>query len=177
MDAEESFLAYVRGRTVALSRIAYLLTGDQHAAEDLVQEALLSVVGRWPRLVRNGDPDAYVRKTLYHRYISDRRRRLPQPFPTANLPQRVMADPAPAVARGVVVRAALARLPPRQRAVLVLRYFEDLTEVQTAEVLGCRVGTVKSQTRDALARLRVIAPDLAIAADLPEPVGSVSEVP
>ncbi|GAB3845908.1 hypothetical protein GCM10029963_24930 [Micromonospora andamanensis] len=59
----------------------------------------------------------------------------------------------------------------------MLRYFEDLTEVQTAEVLGCRVGTVKSQTRDALARLRVIAPDLAIAADLPEPVGSVSEVP
>ena len=75
MDVAESFLAYVRGRTTALSRIAYLLTADAHLAEDLVQETLLRVAGRWPRIVAAGDPDAYVRRVLYHQHVSSWRRR------------------------------------------------------------------------------------------------------
>ncbi|HEY0700101.1 MAG TPA: SigE family RNA polymerase sigma factor [Micromonospora sp.] len=170
VEAEESFQAYVRARAAALSRIAYLLTGDVHEAEDVVQETLLRVVGRWRRVVAQGDPDAYVRRALYHQHISLWRRRRHRPVPHPFPPDRPVADPAAAVTGGVALRAALARLAPRQRAVLVLRYFEDLTEVQTADVLGCSVGTVKSQTRDALARLRAIAPELA------EPLPAVTEV-
>ena len=161
MDAEESFRAYVRARTPALSRVAFLLTGDRHLAEDLVQETLLRVAGRWRRIVAGGDPDAYVRRTLYHQHVSVWRRSRRRPVPIAEPPEGHLPDPSAAIASRLSVHAALARLAPRQRAVVVLRYFEDLSEGQTAEILGCGVGTVKSQTRDALARLRRVAPELA----------------
>ena len=160
MDAEESFLAYVRERVAALSRIAFLLTGDRHLAEDLVQETLLRVVGRWGRIAAGGDPDAYVRRALYHQHVSAWRRHRGRTERLETHPERAGPDEAGAVTDSLAVRAALATLAPRQRAVIVLRYFEDLTEAQTADVLGCRVGTVKSQTRDALARLRKVAPGL-----------------
>ncbi|MFF5228756.1 SigE family RNA polymerase sigma factor [Dactylosporangium sp. NPDC000521] len=160
VDAEESFLAYVRERVAALSRIAFLLTGDRHLAEDLVQETLLRVAGRWGRIAAGGDPDPYVRRTLYHQHVSAWRRHRGRTVHVEHPPDRPGPDESDAVTGGVAVRAALARLAPRQRAVIVLRYFEDLTEAQTADILGCRVGTVKSQTRDALARLRAIAPEL-----------------
>lgn len=162
MDVEwPSFEAYVRGRTVALSRIAYLLTGDHHLAEDLVQQTFLSVAGRWQRLVAEGDPDPYVRRVLYHQHISWwRRARRIRHVPLAGV-DRPLPDRTDQVGVTVAVQRALARLGPRQRAALVLRYFEDLTEVETAEILGCRVGTVKSQVRDGLARLRTLAPELA----------------
>ncbi|WBB79908.1 SigE family RNA polymerase sigma factor [Micromonospora sp. WMMD882] len=162
MDVEwRSFEAYVRGRTVALSRIAYLLTGDHHLAEDLVQQTFLSVAGRWQRLVTEGDPDPYVRRVLYHQHVSwwRRARRITHVSLAGVDPPA--PDRADQVGVTVAVQRALARLGPRQRAALVLRYFEDLTEVETAAVLGCRVGTVKSQVRDGLARLRVLAPELA----------------
>lgn len=163
MDADrQSFEAYARARAAALSRHAYLLTGDHHLAEDLVQQTLLLVAGRWRRVVAGGDPDPYVRRVLYHQHVSWWRRRtrrvVEAPLDAADRP---VADPADEVAVTLAVRTALARLAPRQRAALVLRYFEDLSEAQIADTLGCRVGTVKSQLRDGLARLRVLAPELA----------------
>lgn len=161
MDGQRSFEAYVRTRGAALFRTAYLLVGDHHLAEDLVQQALLRAVGGWTRIVAAGDPDAYVRRILYHEHVSAwrRLRRRVLEVPGAALPERA-ADRSDDVVVALAVRRALARLGPRQRAVLVLRYFEDRSEAQTAEILGVRVGTVKSQTRDALARLRVLAPEL-----------------
>ena len=155
---EESFHAYVSARRGALLRSAYLLTGDHHAAEDLVQAALFKTAMRWRRVAAGGDPEPYVRRVLYNEHVSAwrRRRRI----------NEVAVSPPDSAGAGagsedrLVLSAALSRLTPKQRAVLVLRYFEDLTEVQTAAVLGCSAGTVKSQTRHALERLRVLAPDL-----------------
>src|SRR6185369_16068447 len=129
---------------------AYLLTGDHHLAEDLVQQALLRVADRWPALAARGDPDAYVRRVMYHQHISWWRRREP-PTVRHEVPPGATPDPGDGVVAAAVVRQALARLGPRQRAVLILRYFEDLTETSTAEILGISVGTVKSQARDGLA--------------------------
>lgn len=161
MTGTQDFDEFVRARTAALSRVAYLLTGDHHLAEDLVQQALLRVASRWPAIVARGDPDAYVRRVLYHQHISWWRRREPRAV-RDELPHAVVADPGDAVAVGVAVRRALARLGRRQRAVLILRYFEDLSEARTAEILGVSVGTVKSQARDGLARLRELAPELSV---------------
>jgi RNA polymerase sigma-70 factor (sigma-E family) len=161
VEAEESFREYVNARFAALVRAAYLLTGDRHLAEDLVQTTLIRVASRWERLTAVGDPDAYVRRVLYTQHVSAwRRRRAPA---SSYLPSRDATHPdfANQVAVSQAVRHALARLGPRQRAVLVLRYFEDLSETRVAEVLGCSVGTVKSQARDGLARLRELAPELA----------------
>ena len=162
MDSpEESFSSYVRARVAALSRIAYLLTGDVHLAEDLVQQCLVQVATHWQRIAGSGDPEPYVRKVLYRQHISWWRRRRRDAVPSSHLPEQVMPDSTAMVAAALAVRAALAKLAPKQRAVLVLRFYEDLSEAQTAEVLGCSVNTVKSQTRDALARMRAIDPELA----------------
>lgn len=160
MSRYEGFAEFVQARAVALTRAAYLLSGDHQIAEDLVQTALAKTAVHWPS-VRDGDPVAYVRRVLYHEHISSwRRRRLrevlfPRPLEVSPV------DPTDNTEVRLVVRDALARLSRRQRAVLVLRFFEDMTEAQTADLLGIAVGTVKSHTRDALARLRQIAPDLA----------------
>ena len=147
------FHEFVAARSSALSRTAYLLTGDPHAAEDLVQEALARVVGRWKSIAAKGDPEPYVRRVLYTLHVSRWRhvRRHPiTPAPPAG------RDEAETATRRVVLRLALDRLTPKQRAVLVLRYYEDLTERQAAELLGVSVSTVKSQTADALAKLRQV---------------------
>ena len=169
-DPHESFEEYVRARNAALSRVAYLLTGDHHLAEDLVQQTLLRVAGRWGRIVAGGDPDAYVRRVMYHQHISWWRRNRHAQSIADDPARRTAPDPSDAVVATIAVRRALARLAPRQRAVLILRYFEDLTEAQTAQVLGISVGTVKSQSRDALARLRSLAPELAalVEAEVPQ---------
>ncbi|MEV4413802.1 SigE family RNA polymerase sigma factor [Catellatospora sp. NPDC049609] len=161
MTDAESFHEYARSRLPMLGRVAFLLTGDAHLADDLVQLTLVRVASRWEQLSRGGDLDAYVRRVLYTQHVSWWRRVRREAAPAAVLPERAVPDFSGAAATALAVRAALARLAPRQRAVLVLRYFEDLTEVETAAALGVSVGTVKSQTRDALARLRVIAPELA----------------
>jgi RNA polymerase sigma-70 factor (sigma-E family) len=168
VDAEADFRAYVAARIASLSRVAYLLTGDWHAAEDLVQLALINVARHWERVSATGDPDAYVRRVLYHQHVSvwrQRRRtaRVSSSSDEAGLPGGAAGparDGSDDVATAVVVQAALAKLTRKQRAVLVLRFFEDRTEAETAEVLRCSVSTVKSQTRDALARIRVLAPEL-----------------
>ena len=161
----DDFESYVRARSAALARAAYLLTGDVHHAEDLLQDTLARVADRWPALVRKGDPDAFVRKVMYHRAVDVWRRRRVRPEvlskDVGDRPElRSRGDDADTVVRRLVLRDALARLTPRQRAVLVLRFYEDCTEAQTAEILACSVNTVKSQTRHALGRLRALAPEL-----------------
>ena len=176
MEPAVSFDTYVRARTAALTRVAYLLTGDHHLAEDLVQQTLLRTGGAWTRIVADGDPDPYVRRALYHLHVSWWRRaqrRIREVGMDAADDRAGPGDPADAVVAADTVRRTLARLAPRQRAVVVLRYYEDLTEVQAAEVLGVSVGTVKSQTRDALARLRRLAPELD---GRPQPDPAASEV-
>jgi RNA polymerase sigma-70 factor, sigma-E family len=161
VEPEESFRDYVSARVGTLSRAAYLLTGDRHSAEDLVQLTLVQAARHWERLVAQGDPDAYVRRVMYTQHVSMWRRRWRQVDLRAEPPEVPARDSTAGLADALMVRDALRRLAPRQRAVLVLRYFEDLTEAEAAEALGCSVSTVKSQTRDALARLRALAPELA----------------
>jgi RNA polymerase sigma-70 factor (sigma-E family) len=151
----DSFEQYVAARRGALLRTAYLLTGDAHDAEDLVQVALVKVVPRWARIA--DDPEAYVRKVLVHESVSRWRRRRWREVHTDRLPDAATEGPS---AERVALQQALVRLPPRQRAVIVLRYYDDLTEAETARLLGIAVGTVKSQARDALVRLRQLVPDL-----------------
>ena len=149
-SAEEQFTAYVGARRPALVRTAYLLTGNAEDAEDLVQTALVKAVPKWGRIAE--DPEPYVRAIMARESVNRWRRRRWREISAADLPERHHADVD--VAGRESLRAALAGLAPRQRAVIVLRYYEDMTERQTAEALGISIGTVKSQCRDALARLR-----------------------
>src|SRR5262249_52784355 len=138
-------------------------TGNREAAEDLVQETYVVMVRRWKHIDAN-NPEPYVRRILYSRFVDGWRRRRLVELPTENLPEAPadqLADQITATADRLTLIAALAGLAPRQRAVIVLRFYEDLTEVATAEVLGIHPGTVKSQTRAALQRLRELAPGLA----------------
>lgn len=169
MDRYDGFAEFVHVRIRALSRTAYLLTGNRQEAEDLVQIALTRAALRWPAL-RADNPEGYVRRILYTEHVSRWRRRRLREVLAAAPPDLPAPDPSDAAAVRLAVRRALDRLTRKQRAVIVLRYFEDLTEVQTAEVLGIRPGTVKSQTRDALARIRELAPDLAVLVGRPDPV-------
>lgn len=172
-EAAPDFVEFVRARQHQLVRAARLYCGDHHVAEDLVQDALVKLASRWES-VRDGSPDAYVRRILYRDAVS-RWRKFGREVPYAAQPgERDLLDSTSD--RGVVdpwiagadVRAALGRLPARQRAVIVLRYFEDLSEVQIAEALGCSPGTVKSQASKALATLRTVMPTR-------EPVGGAQE--
>ncbi|MEV6151491.1 SigE family RNA polymerase sigma factor [Nonomuraea sp. NPDC052129] len=166
MDHHDGFREFVLARQQALMRTAYLLTGDPHLAEDLLQSVLINVVGHWSKLVKGGNPEAYTRKAMVNQYISWKRRLRPE-VPSGDPPERGAYSDG-AVLDRIVLRQALAKLGRRQRAVIVLRFWEDLTEAQTAEVLGCAVGTVKSQTHHALARLREVAPELVHLLDDPE---------
>ncbi len=152
---ENGFTEWVAGHQRQLLRSAYLLTGDLHRAQDLVQEALVKVALRWSRL-HDGDPTAYARTIIVRDNISWWRRHRDVPSSERADVASASSDPETAL----VVQRSLARLAPRQRAVLVLRHFDDLTERETAEVLGVTVGTVKSTNAAALARLREGAPEL-----------------
>lgn len=156
----EDFEEWVVARRGALARTAYLLTGDVHLAEDLVQETLTRVAQRWRRLHTPGAYDAYARRVMHHLAIDRWRRRSVRPPEVLTDHHPELGGTGPDVERRLVLRDALARLTPKQRAVLSLRFYDDLTEAQTAHVLGCSVSTVKSQSRAALERLRVLAPDL-----------------
>ena len=162
MDGEQQrrFREFVTARTPALMRTAYLLTGNQHDAEDLLQSALTRTATRL-RFIRHADPEAYVRQVMYHEQISWWRRlsRRREP-PTHPLPERAAADPSTGTELRIAVGDALRQLSPKQRAVLVLRYFEDLPEQQVAELMNCSVGTVRSHAARAMARFRQVAPEL-----------------
>ncbi|MEU8794202.1 SigE family RNA polymerase sigma factor [Streptomyces sp. NPDC048643] len=159
--AQESFKEFVASRSSALLKTAVLLSaGDRHTAEDLLQNALIKVAGHWNRVE---EPEAYVRRVLYRQQISRWRLKWPRrELSVAEMPEAgTGADAASAAELRLVMRGALARLTARQRAVLVLRYFEDLPEADVARILGCSVGTVRSTTHRSLARLRTLAPELA----------------
>ncbi|WP_377643246.1 SigE family RNA polymerase sigma factor [Oryzobacter terrae] len=156
--ADAEFVEYVRARQHRLLRAAYLVCGDLHLAEDLLQGALVKLAREWDH-VRDEHPDAYVRRILYRDAVSSWRRRRREVVgiePAWDAP--AAAWEAEVVERRLDVLRALDTLTPRQRATVVLRFFEDRSERETAEVLGCSVGTVKSQTHDALARLRAAMP-------------------
>ena len=151
---EQGFTEWAAGRQRQLLCSAYLLTGDLHRAEDLVQEALTKVALRWSRLA-DGNPTAYALRIIARDNISWWRRR--RDVPTDALRDGGTSD-EPEIA--MVVRRALARLTPGQRAVVVLRHFDDLSVEETAAILGIAPGTVKSQNSAALSRLREGAPEL-----------------
>lgn len=155
MQEPDGFREFVAARSRALLQAAFLLTGDEGQAQDLVQTALVKVWPHWTRVSRAGAPEAYVRRVVLTTFLSWRRRRWLGEVPIVSpLAAGSVDDFAGAVDQRHTLVRALRELPPRQRAVLMLRYFEDLTEAQTAEVLGCSIGTVKSQAFKALARLR-----------------------
>ena len=148
---------YVRGQWPALVRYATALCGDPAEAEELVQSALVRVALRWPFVRDKDNPDGYVRRAIVNGYLTTWRRLRSRETPVAELPETATAgDGTAGVDEVMTVRRALAGLPPRQRAVLVLRYLEDRSEQETAELLGCSVGTVKSQASKALAKLRSV---------------------
>jgi RNA polymerase sigma-70 factor (sigma-E family) len=156
-DEPPGFRDYVAARQRALLRTARMLTGNQHTAEDLVQATLERVWPRWSRVVRDGEPDAYVRRVLVNTYSTWWRRKWRGETPTSELPDVAAPDAFAEADLADALRRLLPSLTPRQKAVVVLRFYEDLSEAATAEALGCSVGTVKSQTSKALARLRLSA--------------------
>lgn len=169
-DELADFDAYVRVRGAHLGRLARLLTHDRDDAEDLLQTVLVRALASWRRVTSSDDVDAYMGRILVNTYLSDARRR----------PREVAVDAVPDVAEGSRrnqieqadhrqdLVAALRRLPPRQRVTVVLRHYADVSETEVAAILGCSVGTVRSQTSRGLATLRAAfapAPDAPPAAD------------
>jgi RNA polymerase sigma-70 factor (sigma-E family) len=153
MGDDEDFRDFVTSRSPALLRTAYLLLGDRGLAEDLLQSALARAYRHWGRVTAAGNPEAYVRKIM----VNERRswwRRNPGREVVGSVPERAAPDDLDAVGERDAVWQAVLTLPPRTRAVLVLRYWEDLSEADTAELLGCSVGTVKSQASRGLRRLQ-----------------------
>ena len=156
---EADFEAFVIERAHALLRTAYVLTGDRHAAEDLVQTALAKAFARWRRI---DEPEPYLRKMIYNDFVSGWRSRRSRTEVTVAQPPAYVSDwhvESRAVLR-LMMRDALHTLPPRQRAVLILRYYEDLSVEETAAALSCSRGTVASQASRALAKLRELVPQL-----------------
>jgi RNA polymerase sigma-70 factor (sigma-E family) len=150
------FDQFVAAHVDDLLRTAYLIVWDDGEAEDIVQECLLKVARRWPRVRRMEHPRAYARRILVNLALDDARRRAQRRGELEpGIPESLFAvDPLPALETRAELLQALGRLHERQRAVLVLRYFNDLTEAQVADLLGCSPGTVKSSASRGLARLR-----------------------
>jgi RNA polymerase sigma-70 factor (sigma-E family) len=151
----EEFRAFARDRASPLHKSAYLLCGDWHLAHDHVQEALARAYQHWPRVRRADNPDAYVRRILINEVRDRHRRRREKDLPVASFSaEPATPDAAEDIARRDRLRRALLALPMQQRATIVLRYFEGLTQRETAQALGCSEGTVKSQSSRALSTLR-----------------------
>ena len=150
---DEEFAEYFDARVVTMRRTAFLLCGDWHRAEDLVQTALTKIYVAWPRISRDGGVDAYARQVLVRSAIDESRRAFrKRETALRDVPERGTAPYD--VEDAVDLRDALAALPKGQRAAVVLRYWEDQSVEATAELLGCSTGTVKSQTARGLAALR-----------------------
>ena len=154
MSTEQDFVEFVAARWTSLYRLAYLLTASPIAAEDLLQTTLEKAYARWSRISRMDFPEAYVRQMLTNALVSSRRRFWLREVPSDSMPEAAVD----AIDVGVLDRSLLwplvCALPARQRAVIVLRYYEDLTEAQIADVLGCAPGTVKSLASAAMKALR-----------------------
>lgn len=150
VTADPGYTDFVLARQDRLRRAAYLMCGDPVLAEDLLQEALIALASKWESVEH---PDAFVRKVIYRQRVS-LWRKIGRETVSDRMPERAVGDGAEERADNDEVHQVLAMLPPRQRAALVLRYFEDMTEAQAAEVMGIRVGTVKSLSHQAVARMR-----------------------
>ncbi len=160
-DLELEFSVFVETRAHTLFRSALALTGHREQAEDLLQTVLARGVRHWKK-IRNNNPEAYLRKALYREQVSWwRSRKRGREVSVEYLPDlAVTVDRTDRIDLGMVLRQALARLAPRHRAVLVLRYLEDRTDAEIAEILTCTESTVRSQAARALARLRQLCPEL-----------------
>lgn len=157
---DEQFVAFVNARQAGLQRLALLLCGDVHRAQDLVQEALIKAYRHWGQVSDAGSPEAYVRTIVVREFLSWRRRRSSGEVPTETLPDRSAAgDTGDAVVLTDLVNRALAGLTPRQRAVVVLKYYEDLSDDEIGRRLGYRTGSVRTVASRALQELR---PQIAI---------------
>jgi RNA polymerase sigma-70 factor (sigma-E family) len=153
-SADDEFRDFMRGRWPAMVRLAYGLTGDLGHAEDVAQAAFARAYASWGRVARTGDPDAYLRRIVVNENRRRfRKRRVAEDLP-GTLPEQGIPDAADDFDERAALRAALGRLGPRQRAVVVLRFWMDMSEAETARALNCSVGTVKSQASRALAALR-----------------------
>ncbi|GAB3279124.1 SigE family RNA polymerase sigma factor [Actinocorallia lasiicapitis] len=170
MASHQDFREFVRGRGLALSRLAFFLTGNDADAEELVQEALTQTAMRWDKVVAGGHPEAYVRKVMINQVRRNWLRPRLKTVLTPTLPDTPhIGDETARADTRMLLGKALAGLPPRQRAVLYLRYYADLSEADTARELGCSIGTVKRQAHDGLRHLRKSLPDLLPVPD--EPLG------
>jgi RNA polymerase sigma-70 factor (sigma-E family) len=171
MGDDSDFTSLVAGRQAALLRFGWLLTADVEQAKDVVQEALIEAYRRWSKITPEGR-EAYIRKTMTHKVISRARRKGER---LAFFPATPEPSPGPdgceSVTDRLTLEQALARLTERQRLYLVLRFYEDQSVETVAKSMGVSVGTVKSQTRHALRRLRTLAPELA------ESFGELQRVP
>jgi RNA polymerase sigma-70 factor (sigma-E family) len=161
-DTEE-FCDFVRSRSGALFRVAYLIVGEHQLAQDLVQESLEKTYVAWPRLREVANAEAYTRRVIATTATSWRRRRSFHERPAEYLPEPTTEDPAAAVVIHDALWEHLLALPPRQRAAIVLRHYVDLSEAETAEAMGCSIGAVKSSASAGLRTLRArIGPDLVL---------------
>ena len=154
---DPAFREYVASRGAALLRMALLLTHNLADAEDLVQVALAKTYQAWDRIEDRGAVDGYVRRAMVNTHISWWRRRRVEEYPTDDIPERAVADHAGDGELQDALRRAIERLPRRMRAAVVLRYYEDMTEAEIANVLGVSQGTVKSTVSRAVAKLRIDA--------------------
>ena len=154
---DPGFRDYVAARSRSLLRTAYLLTGNLADAEDLLQSALAKTYQAWDRIEDRGALDGYVRRAMVNTHISWWRRRRVEEFPTDEIPDQVVADPSGNSDLQEMMRRAVDRLPERMRAAVLLRYYEDMTEAEVADVLGVSLGTVKSTVSRAVAKLRIDA--------------------
>jgi RNA polymerase sigma-70 factor (sigma-E family) len=154
VNRDEVFSEFVSARSKALLRTAYLISGSEAMAQDLVQEALAKTYVALPRLRDQGAVEGYARKAMATTAISWWRRKSSREHPQETLPEGEHPDAADAVDERQWIWEELLRLPPRQRVAIVLRFYEDLTQEQTAHVMGCSVGTVKSQVSAGLSKLR-----------------------
>ena len=152
-SSDEEYVEYVSARLPVLKRLAYLLCGDDHRADDLVQESVTKLYVRWSAACRADNLDRYVRAIVVRTHIDDTRRPWYRVRLFGTLPDSAAA-PEPGTEDRAVLRAALDRLPAGQRAVIVLRFLDDLPVNEVAELLGCSAGTVKSQSAHGLSKLR-----------------------
>lgn len=165
---EQAFVDFASGSARSLRRTAYLITGDWHRADDVVQNALVKLYVAWPRLTKSGAFPTYARRAVVSSAIDEGRRpwRREQAHHDAGDREPDQHDRMGEVDNRMLVVAALAELPPRQRATVVLRYYDELSVEETADVLGCTTGTVKSQTARGLDALR----ERLLAAGVREPI-------
>jgi RNA polymerase sigma-70 factor (sigma-E family) len=169
MTAEDEFVEFAGAASGRLRRTAFLLCGDWHTAEDLTQTTLAKVFTAWRRISHRDAVNAYAMRTLLNTYLAESRRKRPAELLTGQVPEQPVETPGPELRLAVL--GALATLPPKARAVVVLRYWADMSVDQVASLLGCSTGNVKSQCARALDKLRLLLDD---AATEPGPVGVIN---